>query len=175
MRFNATARLIALSLFAALLGPPAAAAQGETLTILKPVGFAERSFVRDAVRKECQLQDKLPQFIAEYAKGDFGEITFLDGAGGGDAPGKVLFVEITEVNESGNAWTGRSKALAIEGELREDGKVIGSFRSRRATQGGAFGGYKGACSFLGRCAKALGKDVAEWLKNPEMNSTISSQ
>jgi hypothetical protein len=174
VRLNATARLIALSLFAALMGPSTAGAEGETLTLLKPVPFADSSFVRKEVRAECQLQDRLPEFIAEFAKGDFGKVEFSNELGSA-GPGKVLFVEITDVTESGNAWTGRSKALTIKGELREGGKVIGSFRSRRSTSGGAFGGYKGSCAFLGRCAKTLAKDVAQWLKNPEMNATLSNQ
>ena len=32
--------------------------------------------------------------------------------------------------------------------------------------GGAFAGYKGSCSVLGRTVKAMGKDVAQWLKAP---------
>ncbi len=37
---------------------------------------------------------------------------------------------------------------------------------------GAFGGFKGTCSILGRCIEALGKDIATWLKDPEMDSQL---
>ncbi|MEJ2404442.1 MAG: hypothetical protein P8171_09165 [Candidatus Thiodiazotropha sp.] len=43
-------------------------------------------------------------------------------------------------------------------ELFENGKKIGSF--------------KGTCSILGRCVKALGKDISEWLINPTMNARL---
>ncbi len=38
--------------------------------------------------------------------------------------------------------------------------------------GGFMGAYKGTCALLGRCTKTLGKDIAEWLKNPVNNATL---
>ena len=35
----------------------------------------------------------------------------------------------------------------------------------RNSGGGFGGGYKGSCSVLGRCTKALGKDIAGWLRD----------
>jgi hypothetical protein len=32
--------------------------------------------------------------------------------------------------------------------------------------GGAFGGFKGNCSVLGRTVRALGEDIAGWLAQP---------
>ena len=87
--------------------------------------------------------------------------------------GKVLALEIVGTDEHGNAFTGRSKSLTVKGELREDGKVIGTFRARRSTSGGVFGGYKGNCAFFGRCAKTLGKDIVGWLQKPAMNSVLN--
>jgi hypothetical protein len=167
MRF---AHAIFLALAIAFMGLSGAAVAGEPLTIVQPVGFAEEAFVRPEVRDECQLQTKVPGFIAEYAKADFDISTATSAEGNG--PGKVLVVEVIGTDEAGNAWTGRQKALTIRGELRENGEVIGSFKARRSTMGGFMGGYKGNCAFFGRCAKAIGQDVANWLKKPAMNSVI---
>jgi hypothetical protein len=38
--------------------------------------------------------------------------------------------------------------------------------------GGAFGGFKGSCSVLGRTVKALGKDIAQWLVQPAKGSQL---
>ena len=40
--------------------------------------------------------------------------------------------------------------------------------------GGAFGGFKGTCSILGRCIKAIGADIAKWLANPTMDAMLGN-
>ncbi len=162
---------LALALLVALFAAPLAEADG-TLALLKPVGFAEDAIVRDAVRDECQLQTKVPDYIAQAAKASPHQIQYtadIDSAG----PGRSLTVEIVDIGEFGNAFTGRQKSMTLEGELREGGQVIGSFRARRQTMGGMWGGYKGNCSFLHRCAKSLGKDIVKWLNNPGMDDNIA--
>lgn len=78
----------------------------------------------------------------------------------------MLQVEIVDAVSMGNAFIGHQKYARIEGTLYEDGRKVASFKGRRNSMGGAFAGYKGSCSVLGRTMKALGKDVADWLKNP---------
>jgi hypothetical protein len=41
--------------------------------------------------------------------------------------------------------------------------------------GGAFAGYKGSCSVLGRTIKAIGKDVAEWMKAPSKDAQLGDR
>jgi hypothetical protein len=67
----------------------------------------------------------------------------------------------------GNAFIGHSKYSRISGALYQDGDRVAGFRAVRASMGGAFAGYKGSCSVLGRTMKALGKDIAQWLTNPD--------
>lgn len=165
-----SAHRFALIAAIAWVGLARPASAGEPLTIVQPIGFAEGAFVRDAVRDECQLQTKVPGFIAEFAGEHFDVSTAASVAESGS--GKVLFVEMIGADEAGNAWTGRHKSLKIRGELTENGEVIGSFMARRSTMGGFMGGYKGNCAFFGRCAKALGQDVARWLEHPAMDSMI---
>ena len=62
--------------------------------------------------------------------------------------------------------------LQSSGTLRENGKKIGNFIATRYSGGGAFGFYKGTCAIAGRCAKAIGKDIADWLKSPGVDSRL---
>ena len=62
--------------------------------------------------------------------------------------------------------------MTVKGTLREDGKPIGNFTAERFSGGGVFGGYKGTCAIVGRCAKAIGKDISIWLQNPGKNSRL---
>jgi hypothetical protein len=144
-------------------------AEAEGVKMLRAVGFAAEAFVRPEVREECELQTKLPHFVQQYAQEQGIEVQLVDTL---PQNGRVLQVELVDTFEQGNAWIGRSKGLTIRGQLLEGGKPIGSFRGRRSTSGGAFGGYKGNCAFFGRCAKTLGADVAKWLRSPSPNASL---
>lgn len=151
----------------AFIGLPALA--GETLNLRAVAPYDKDLVVPSAVKAECGLETKVPEFIQEYAKGQFDSVNLVDGA---NATGKLLSVKITGlVGTGGGAWSG-AKQVTIDGVLTENGKTVGTFKGMRVSGGGAFGGYKGTCSILGRCVKALGKDVAGWLKEPTMNARL---
>jgi hypothetical protein len=78
----------------------------------------------------------------------------------------VLTIEIVNVHGTGGGAYSGAKSVVIEGTLQENGKVIGTFEGSRYSGGGFWGGFKGTCSILGRCVKALGNDVAIWMENP---------
>ncbi len=80
--------------------------------------------------------------------------------------GRVLLVQISDAISSGNAFIGHRKAVVVKGRLIEDGKEIAAFTGTRSSMGGAFGGFKGSCSVLGRCLETLAKDIATWMRNP---------
>jgi len=161
-----------LALLVALLGiaalPLIAGAGSHDVVMLRAVPYAEDAFVRPAVRDECRLETRVADFIVAASGGAVSTVAELPGNG----ETSVLDVRIADTTESGNAFAGRHKSLTLQGELRENGKVVGTFRARRSTMGGVFGGYRGNCSFLARCAKALGRDVAQWLRNPTMNARL---
>lgn len=158
--------IVALPLLFVGLSAPAMAAN--TLTITTPT-FAKNAIVPTPVQTECQLPEKLASFIENYApKKGFDAVQVSDRSGSG----KVLVVEITDlIGTGGGAWSG-SKAVTISGKLMEGDKTIGSFIGRRTSGGGLYGGFKGTCSILGRCVKALGKDIGTWLKAPSTDSRI---
>lgn len=143
---------------------------GPVLVVPDQIPFSPEAEVRQAVRSECRLPDKLSHFIKEYASNYSSQIL----ADASDAPkgAQILTVEIYAVmGGGGGAWSG-GKSVSIKGSLQQDGKTIGSFKGRRFSGGGMFAGYKGTCSIMGRCVKALGRDVAEWLRHPSQNAIL---
>ncbi|MEM8547212.1 MAG: hypothetical protein AAGF46_03525 [Pseudomonadota bacterium] len=146
-------------------------AQAQTVTIPSYVEFAPGVDVTAAVRDECQLQTKLQDFIVQYGKGM--DIVLSDNPEG--AEGRYVMLEYTHVvGFGGGTWSG-AKSLLVSGEVFEGGKLIGSFTALRYSGGGAFGNFKGTCAILGRCAKALGKDIARFLKNPVIGAKLGDR
>ncbi len=165
------------TLFAVLLallcvaGPLISAAHAADKVIVSRVAeFAEASGVTDNVQKECTLHTRLPGFIKDFAKG---RVELADDVSE-STPGRVLHLKIVNViGPGGGAWSG-SKSVTVEGKLTDNGEVVGTFIASRFSGGGAFGGYKGTCSILGRCIKTIGKDIALWLKNPTMDARLGN-
>lgn len=139
------------------------ASAGGAVALVSPANYKDGVIVSDAVKEECELPVKVPLYIME-AVDDEASLKLVEGDPG--KKGRVLRVMIEDVLVSG---FGGPKALAISGELRENGKVIGTIHARRTTMGGPFGAFQGVCAMLRRCSKTLGKDLAEWLEAPAMD------
>ncbi|MGP1664765.1 MAG: hypothetical protein ACTS5I_02370, partial [Rhodanobacter sp.] len=129
------------------------------------VPFAADAVIAGAVRRECQLGEKLSDFIKEYANEQGVAVTQVDQTSA-SSKGRVLVLEITDALASGNAFIGHHKFTTVKGRLYQDGTEVGNFIGRRNSMGGAFGGFKGNCSVLGRTVKVLGEDIAGWLTQP---------
>jgi len=150
----------------------AAPANADTYTISDTLPFAEGSGASSKVKSSCKLETKLPGFIRSAAKN--GVAVELATEPLDNVEGKVLYIEFTHVlGSGGGAWSG-PKTVTVHGELRENGEVIGTFTASRYSSGGAFGGFKGTCSILGRCVKTLGSDIALWLQNPTMDAMLGN-
>lgn len=132
---------------------------------IAPVVFAKDLQVRDAVRNECQLLTKLPGFVQSYAQDQYAGINL-----NAKRSTKSDFLEIKIIDlpkYKKNAWAGRGgQWVTVKGSLLRKGKKTVTFTANRGSMGGFMGAYKGTCALLGRCTKTLGKDIAEWLKNP---------
>ena len=122
---------------------------------------------------DCDLNTKLLQFITSSATDNGFSIELTEDAAG-KSDGDVLHVEIKDAVSSGNAFIGHRKFTFIKGSLSRSGSEIASFAASRNSGGGAFAGYKSSCAVLGRTVKTLGKDVADWLKNPTMNAKLGN-
>ncbi len=149
---------------------PQPASTGVGTLVIKPITFKNDSYIRDAVKQECMLEEKLSQFIKENAAGQYAAI--VSNANSAPADAQVLAVEIAEVQGTGGgAWSG-AKMVLITGSLTKNGQVLGTFKARRYSSGGMFAAYKGTCAILGRCVKTLGHDVAEWLSHPTSQAVL---
>lgn len=161
MKFERSPQLrvaVPLGLLAAAWCFALAATAAETIGIPQVVPIAEDVDVSPAVRNECQLGEKVSSFLAEFSP----DVKVSEDT----TQGRYLRMTITEVTAfGGGAWSG-AKWMTVKGTLVENDKPIASFRAKRYSTGGAFGGFKGTCSIIGRCTKAIAQDIAEWLKNP---------
>ena len=144
----------------------AGTSHAQQVSMARSVPYSDDAEVSKKVRNECvQLNTQLADFTKEFGR-EFGvEVALVDSVTS-SMSGRVLMVEIVDAVSAGNAFIGHQKYSRIKGALYQDGEKVASFKGRRDSMGGAFGGYKGSCSVLGRTMKALGKDVAIWLKSP---------
>lgn len=146
-------------------------AGADSIRLQASTPYAKTAQVREAVKKDCQLDTKLPGFIRDYASANGLEVKLESGALD-TRKGKVLLLEITDVKAAGGgAWSG-AKSMSVAGKLYDSGKLVGDFTAMRYSGGGFFGGYKGTCSIVGRCSKTLGKDIATWLEHPAKNAHL---
>lgn len=149
-----------------------AIASAQEVKVPAEIKFSADANVREAVVNECNLQTKLPGFIRTYGEKNGIDVILSDKALNKKQKGRVLLLEITNVNGAGGgAWSG-AKSVNVKGSLYENGKFIGNFTASRYSGGGMFAAYKGTCSILGRCVKTLGSDIAKWLKKPRKNAHL---
>ena len=139
-------------------------ANASDISVASSIPWAENNRIAKNIKTECTLPTQLSEFIQSFAKSRKITVNRVDEL---PSSGKVLEVEIVDSVSSGNAFTGHRKLTQVSGTLKEDGKAVASFEALRVSGGGAFGGYKGSCSVLGRTVKAIGKDIALWLEAPE--------
>lgn len=140
----------------------------QALVVSDDIRFAETSNANDKVKDECQLGTKLSKFIRHYSKKS--KFTIISESK--SKSDMVLNVEIGDVlATAGGAFSG-PKSMRVKGTLTQGDKELGNFEGRRYSTGGAFAVFKGTCSILGRDAKALGKDIAQWLKDPQKDSQL---
>jgi hypothetical protein len=138
----------------------------EPVRMIGQVPYAENAEIAENVRQECvEIQTQLAEFTQQFAERHGIRVELADWVETDD-PGRTLIVRIDDAVSMGNAFTGHRKFTRISGELYQDGELVAGFRARRNSGGGAFGGYKGSCSVLGRTVRTLGRDIADWLDNP---------
>lgn len=164
-----TARSATAFVLLACLVAPCALAQ--SVQMQNPVPYSEDGDISDNIKAECKIDAQLATFVQQYAKENGVEVTFATGAVD-KAKGRVLDMRITSAISMGNAWIGHQKGTSTAGTLYQDGKKVASFKARRHSMGGAFAGYKGSCSVLGRTVEAIGEDVGAWLKDPKDGANL---
>lgn len=158
-----------LALLSLLLASSLASA--DEIQMARSIPYAEDAEIAGKITRECTLQTQLADFIKEYATKGGHQIRLVDSVDEA-AEGKVLVIEIRDAVSEGNAFLGHRKSTSARGKLLENGVEIASFKVRRNSMGGAFAGYKGSCSVLGRTVKIMGQDIAQWLNAPTMDAML---
>ncbi|MBK7949813.1 MAG: hypothetical protein IPK00_13945 [Deltaproteobacteria bacterium] len=158
-------RVLAIVGVAFVLALFASSAQAQTLKVQRPVPYSEDGDISDKIKQECKIDEQLADFLQEYAREQGVEVEFTDRPVD-TAAGRVLDLRIVSAISMGNAFIGHQKSTGVAGTLYENGKKVASFKARRQSMGGAFGGYKGSCAVLGRTVKVIAQDIAGWLKSP---------
>lgn len=115
----------------------------------------------DEVRTKCDWNSKLSEEIAHYAETPV-SITDMDVS---QLSGKVLVMRIVNVHAIGGGGFTGPKWAAVHGELRDNGKLMGSFDAHQNSSVGLT-----TCGALDHLAKELGDDIADWLKDPTLNA-----
>lgn len=156
-----------------LSGSMLASTQASAATrMLKSAPYDSDHRIQANIIQECTtLGEKLSKFTKSFAKKKGMTVELVDSIGS-TKKGRSLRVEIVDAVSRGNAFTGHSKYVRIKGSLWENGKLLGRFEGQRSSMGGFASGYKGSCSVLGRCVKALGKDIANWMQDPSVSRRI---
>ena len=143
-------------LFSALLSTAALSAAAQDIHIPKDVLFDPSITIPERL-EVCTMGTDVAASIRRY-----GPNVVADGA----KTGRYVDMAFTEIHApGGSAWSG-PKWLEITGTMRENGKDIAAFRAKRFSTGGAFGVFKGTCGILKRITKAMGQDIAAWLRDP---------
>ena len=134
----------------------------QSVSLQKPVPFAPDNDISAAILTDCDMGNKLADAVKVHSSVP---VIFIDGSAP-PASGRVLELQIVDAVSMGNAWLGHQKFTKVHGTLFQDGNRIAGFKARRNSMGGAFAGFKGSCSVLGRTVEIIGKDIGGWLSNP---------
>lgn len=142
-----------------------------TVAALKKIPFSEDANVRDAVREECEIQTQVPKFLKRFGP-EYGiKVELVDSLDNAKTD-QTIEMEITRVHApGGGGWSG-AKSMTVKAKVFEDGSLIGDATAQRHSTGGMFAGYKGTCSIVGRCAEAIGQDLARWLQDPSSDARL---
>lgn len=158
---------IGVTFCASLLLASSAWAEGGAIKVATVTPYKDATRIADKIVEECpELGEKLGRFLKEFAT-KYDVMTVQADSVSPTDSGRVLVVEITDAVSAGSAFVGHRKSMSARAELFEDGQSKGHVDFSRNSGGGFAGGYKSSCSVLGRCTKALGKDIAGWLHDRE--------
>jgi hypothetical protein len=146
-----------------MLWGSASSAQGSAIQLVRDVPFAHEGQIADNIVQECLgVGTKLSHYLHLFATQQGVEIEVVEEVRP-SAGGRVLVVEITDAISKGAGGLGHAKSMTARAQLYANGQLRHSEEFVRRSGGGMFGRWKSSCSVLGRCSKALGKDIAVWL------------
>ncbi len=137
----------------------------KTMTIAYAVPYEPGIQVRRAIRRECDLERRVADEIADEIDGQVSSIKRVPLANA-DTPGLVLGMRIINVEGGVGAARGH-KTLTVAGTLYEDGKKIGSFTATRRTKNG-----RHTCRMLWNNIEEIAEDVSHWVNAPTLDAYL---
>jgi len=139
-----------------------------TVAVSRSIPFAPEARVREPVREQCELQTKTPSFIREFGP-DYGvEVRLVEDLARTDVD-RRLHLEITGIHAPAGGGFAGGMWMQVEG-----GRTVATVASRRITSGGYFAQFKGTCDIVGRCSRAIGRDLARWLADPRDGARLGN-
>lgn len=164
---------------------PARAADG-AITIATLIPYAEKAEVRDSIRQDCGLSSKLSRFVvARSLKKSIAMVrlgnpnqaraTRADQSSGeadnSASPNRSLELRITDAIETSGGLL-PTHSLSIDGVLKEDGRIIGTFVGTRFARASFIPFRRGECAILSEAVALLAKDVVRWVRKPSLDSRL---
>jgi hypothetical protein len=151
-----------------------------SLIIQKTAPYQNWAAVRNQMKRDCDIEAQVPAMVKKFAKGY--DNVFLNDIIPADTVAAVLTMTIKDARGmTGGVYSG-AKSITVEGTLKQDGHVLGTFVDRSES---AVGRVKlrgimnpkgqlmvGTCQLLFQSAESIGEDVAEWLQKPTMNAQL---
>ncbi len=156
-----------------------------SLIIQKTAPYQDWAAIRNQMKRDCDIEAQVPAMVKKFAKG-YDNVLLYDIIPA-DTVATVLTMTIKDAKGmTGGVYSG-AKYITVEGTVKQDGRVLGTFVDRSES---AWGRYKvgvgaqlmpeisgaghraSTCQLLFQCAETIGEDVAEWLKKPTMNALL---
>lgn len=161
----------------ALVGCASSPTLTTPLTLTRTIPFAASAGVSDEVRNECLLESNLAEHLRTALSGEYQTVNMADRITP-TTPGRTLTAKITQILAPGGGAYSGPKNFTVEGVLRDNGRVIGSFTAKRervsVPRPGtvAVGPNASTCGILLQLSKTMSKDIAQWAREPTMNAQL---
>lgn len=159
-----------------------------SLIIQKTAAYQDWAAVRSQMSRDCNVEAGVPAMVKKHAEGKYDNVLLYDVIPP-DTVATVLTMTIKDAKGmTGGVYSG-AKYITVEGTVKQDGRVLGTFVDRSES---AWGRYKvgvgaqlmpeirgaghraSTCQLLFQCAETIGEDVAKWLQKPTMNAQLGT-
>ena len=176
MRSARDRTLILQALLVLGLLPSPEAVADRTVSIATLIPYAAKAEVRDSIRQDCGLSSKLSKLdVARSIRNGRPMLRVgnpnSEEARGAPETAPFLDLRITDAIETSGGLL-PTLSLSIDGVLKQDGRVVGTFVGTRFARAGFIPFRRGECAILSEAVRLLAKDVVKWMKNPQLDARL---
>lgn len=129
----------------------------DVVTISSVIPYAD-GVANEFIRSECNWNTVMPALMVMQSK----HSVVASDEDLTQVPGKKLFIKTSDMHVIGGSNLSGPKWIILQGELVDNGKLLGNFEFKRMTMGGKFT----TCKTLDYISESLIRDILKWLKNP---------